>query len=262
MNNKFGRDPRQRGEFRRDRRAGEPPGRSFDDDRRFRSPDQEFETSGPYRQPREPYGEPPRYQGSSPYESGSSRYESGSSRYESGSSPYESGNSPYESGSSRYDGRSSFDGSYAPSPYASGAEYGGYGGPRWPRESGGWSVTTRGGYAGRGPQGYTRSDERIREDVCDRLSWNDEVDATDIIVRVQSGEVTLEGSVETRRMKRLAEDIAEDVPGVIDVHNTVRVKKPILTEIKEKLTGEAEQGHYANTGTRTTGSGTAPNGTP
>lgn len=76
-------------------------------------------------------------------------------------------------------------------------------------------TATRGGYAGRGPKGYTRSDERIREDVCDRLSWNDEVDATDITVRVQSGEVTLEGSVETRRMKRLAEDIAEDVPGVL-----------------------------------------------
>lgn len=231
MNNKFGRDERQRGEFRR--RAGEPFGRSFDDDRRFRSPDQEFETSGPYRQPREPDGEPPRYQGS-----------------------YESGSTPYGSGGSRYDGRSSFDGSYAPSPYASGAEYGGYGGARWPsRESGGWSVATRGGYAGRGPKGYTRSDERIREDVCDRLSWNDEVDATDIIVRVQNGEVTLEGSVETRRMKRLAEDIAEDVPGVLDVHNTVRVKKPILTEIKEKLTGEADHAHYANTGTRTSPSG-------
>ena len=53
-------------------------------------------------------------------------------------------------------------------------------------------------------------------------------------------------------MKRLAEDLAERVPGVTDVHNTVRVKKPILTEIKEKLSGEAEHGHYARTGTKTT----------
>lgn len=109
------------------------------------------------------------------------------------------------------------------------------------------------GHAGRGPKGYVRTDERIREDVCDRLSWDDEVDATDITVRVENGEVTLEGSVETRHMKRLAEDIAEGVSGVTDVHNTVRVKKAILSEIKEKITGEAHDHHYANTGTKNTG---------
>jgi len=109
------------------------------------------------------------------------------------------------------------------------------------------------GHAGRGPKGYVRTDERIREDVCDRLSWDDEVDATDISVSVDKGEVTLEGSVETRHMKRLAEDIAEGVTGVTDVHNTVRVKKAMLSEIKEKITGEAQDHHYANTGTKNTG---------
>ncbi len=224
MNNKLGRDDRYQDEFRRDRRAGEPVGRS-DEDRGLRSPDREFETSGPYRQPREPYGET--YQ------------RPGSSRY-------------YGAGNERYDVRSGFDGTYAPSPYGSGPTGAEYRGNPYLRDSGGWSSDVRGGYAGRGPKGYTRTDERIREDVCDRLSWNDEVDATEITVRVQNAEVTLEGTVETRHMKRLAEDIAEAVPGVVDVHNTVRVTKPILTEIKEKLTGEADNGHYANTGTRTT----------
>ena len=117
-----------------------------------------------------------------------------------------------------------------------------------------WAAERRGGYAGRGPKNYTRTDERIREDVCDRLSWNDEVDATDVSVHVTAAEVTLEGTVETRHMKRLAEDIAEDVPGVIDVHNTLRVSKPVLTELKEKLTGASSEHHYANTGTKATGS--------
>jgi osmotically-inducible protein OsmY len=240
MNDKFGRDPREQEEFQRDRRGA---GRSYEAERALRSPEQELETSGPYRQPREPYGE------TYSQRHGNWRDEPGAAR-------------PYE-------GRSSFDGSDAPSLYgrgSTGAEYGRAGArsSQW-RESGGWSVPARGGYAGRGPKGYTRTDERIREDVCDRLSWDDEVDATDIVVRVQNGEVTLEGSVETRHMKRLAEDIAEDVPGVSDVHNTVRVKKPILTEIKEKLTGEADQSHYANTGTRTAlgdESTVARNGTP
>ena len=143
-----------------------------------------------------------------------------------------------------------------------------YGGARFDgvyAPSYGWSSEVRGGHSGRGPKGYTRSDERIREDVCERLSWDDEVDATDISVRVEDGEVTLEGSVETRHMKRLAVDLADDVPGVQDVHSTIRVRKPMLTELKEKITGHAHEHdeHYANTGTRmTSGSGSTANGRP
>jgi len=238
MNNKFGRDGRYRSDgsrrdsyrdsyrdeypsvdFRRSREDREPVWRGLAEDRGLRSPDQEFGTSGNYREPREPYGE---------------TYTN-----------YERRAGDSASGGWTRD-RSRFDGAYAPS-------------------SGGYATDIPRGYAGRGPKGYVRTDERIREDVCDRLSWNDEVDATDISVRVENGEVTLEGSVETRHMKRLAEDIAEDVSGVSDVHNTIRVQKPILTELKEKLTGEAHHEHYANTGTKTTsasGSGSARNGVP
>ena len=87
------------------------------------------------------------------------------------------------------------------------------------------------------------------------------MDATEIIVHVQNVELTLEGRVETRHMKRLAEDIAEDVSGVVDVHNTLRVTKPILTELKEKITGDAQTGHYANTGTKTSLAEAGRNGT-
>lgn len=82
-----------------------------------------------------------------------------------------------------------------------------------------------GGFAGRGPKRLARTDERIREDVCERLSWNEEIDATEIEVRVENGEVVLEGSVEERAMKQLAEDLAERVPGVIEVRNGIRVKR-------------------------------------
>lgn len=114
-----------------------------------------------------------------------------------------------------------------------------------------------GGYAGRGPKDYKRSAERIREDICERLSRDDEVDASEITVRVESGEVTLEGSVETRRQKHRAEEIAAEVLGVDDVHNSVRVRKSILSELKDKVTGDQPptRGH-AGSGTKTTaGSG-------
>jgi hypothetical protein len=109
----------------------------------------------------------------------------------------------------------------------------------------------RGGFAGRGPKGYTRTDERVREDVCDRLSQDDEVDASEISVRVENGEVTLEGSTETRRQKHRAEEIAADVSGVSDVHNNVRVRKSIFSELKDKVTGDGEPtGGHAGSGTK------------
>jgi hypothetical protein len=77
----------------------------------------------------------------------------------------------------------------------------------------------------RNPKNYRRSDERIREDVCDRLSVSAEVDPGDVEVNVANGEVTLTGTVQTRSMKFAAEEIADDVPGVHDVHNQLRVNR-------------------------------------
>jgi len=77
---------------------------------------------------------------------------------------------------------------------------------------------------GRAPRGYQRSDERIKEDVCDRLmhSW---VDAENVEIQVRSGEVVLSGTVEDRQSKRMIEDIAEEVLGVKDVQNQLRVQR-------------------------------------
>lgn len=81
----------------------------------------------------------------------------------------------------------------------------------------------RGQFAGQGPKGYTRSDERILEEVSERLTRHPDVDARDIEVKVQNGEVTLSGSVTQRHCKRMAEDISENVSGVKDVRNEIRV---------------------------------------
>lgn len=78
-------------------------------------------------------------------------------------------------------------------------------------------------YRGHGPKGYTRSDERIREDVCDRLTDDAFLDASDIELTVSEGEVTLAGTVSDRQAKRRAEDCADDVLGVRHVQNNLRV---------------------------------------
>ncbi len=83
----------------------------------------------------------------------------------------------------------------------------------------------RGPYVGYGPRGYHRSDERIHEDVCERLTEHGDVDARDIEVTVAGAEVTLSGTVPSRGQKRLAEDVADAVSGVIEVHNRLRIQR-------------------------------------
>lgn len=89
--------------------------------------------------------------------------------------------------------------------------------------AGGTAAPKRGPHAGRGPKGFRRSDERLHEDVCQRLSDHGEIDASDIEIEARDGEITLSGKVESRHTKRLAEDTVWDVPGVRDVHNRLRI---------------------------------------
>ena len=79
------------------------------------------------------------------------------------------------------------------------------------------------GHRGRGPRNYSRSDDRIREDISDRLSDDRHLDASDIEVSVSGGEVTLDGTVDSRTAKRHAEDLAESCSGVNHVQNNLRV---------------------------------------
>jgi osmotically-inducible protein OsmY len=81
-----------------------------------------------------------------------------------------------------------------------------------------------GAHRGRGPKGYRRSDDRIHEDVCERLTEDPFIDASNIEVAVTEGEVTLNGTVSSRGLKRRAEDLAEMAAGVAHVQNNLRVQ--------------------------------------
>ena len=89
----------------------------------------------------------------------------------------------------------------------------------------------RGGQRGRGPrrtdlQDLGDEDSRIWNEVSACLTEDWYVDGTEITVSVDEGEVTLDGIVENRAEKRLAEDCADSVPGVVDVHNHLRIRQP------------------------------------
>lgn len=100
----------------------------------------------------------------------------------------------------------------------------------------------RGEHRGRGPRNYQRSDDRIREDVSERLTDDPMIDASEIEVSVQNREVTLSGTVRDRNERRRAEDLAESVSGVSHVQNNLRV-------------GQQQAGHA--TGTEAGDSGAA-----
>ena len=113
----------------------------------------------------------------------------------------------------------------------SGQDYGGqdFGGrssygPQGDMGQMGQSGTRSMGHRGKGPKNYSRSDERIREDLNERLTESDEIDASGISVEVNNGIATLTGVVEERWMKHRVEDLAESCSGVRDVTNQITVK--------------------------------------
>lgn len=83
----------------------------------------------------------------------------------------------------------------------------------------------RGQHYGKGPQGYTRSDERIREIVCERLAEHPDIDASGIDIEVQNGEVRMKGTVDDRPMKYEAEETVESIMGVKEVDNQLKVRR-------------------------------------
>jgi hypothetical protein len=106
-------------------------------------------------------------------------------------------------------------------------------------------------------KGYTRPDERIREDVCDRINEVGrlaDADLSDLEVRVQNGEVTLAGSLRDRRQKHLLENAAEAVGGVKDVHDLVRIRRD---DEHPDLGQRAESGTQAARGVTSTRPGSA-----
>jgi hypothetical protein len=109
---------------------------------------------------------------------------------------------------------------------------------RWRRQAGDRGSAGYENYAGLGPRSYRRTDERIFEDVCERLMMHGKIDASHIQVKVEDGAVIFEGKVPDRQTKWMAEELAERVEGVSDVQNMLRVE--------EKQGGSQQRGQYSH----------------
>lgn len=106
-------------------------------------------------------------------------------------------------------------------------EWGAFGGAGWGMTggsgAGGWQGASVRHHRGRGPKGYERSDERIKEDICERLTDDPYIDASEITIDCRDGVVTLEGHIERRSLKHRVEDMADAVSGVKDIQNRLSV---------------------------------------
>jgi hypothetical protein len=101
----------------------------------------------------------------------------------------------------------------------------------WSGESAREDDAMRGPYAGRGPRGYRRTDARIAEDVSDRLTDDEYVDASDVTVTVNDAVVALEGTIDSADARDRAGNIARSCSGVKDVENRITVRAAAATPL-------------------------------
>lgn len=80
-------------------------------------------------------------------------------------------------------------------------------------------------HKGKGPRNFSRSDDLLRERICEAFLKNPDLDPEFIDVTVKDGIVTLSGEARIREDRFLAEDLARDVSGVVDVQNYISRRK-------------------------------------
>ena len=78
-------------------------------------------------------------------------------------------------------------------------------------------------HRGLGPRSYQRPDAHIEDALNERLTMDDDIDARDVSVTVNSGVVTLDGEVGDRWQRYRADDIANSCYGVRQVENRLCV---------------------------------------
>ena len=82
-----------------------------------------------------------------------------------------------------------------------------------------------GSQAGRGSQFQRRSDDKIYEEIRELLTNNPDLDASEVELHIESGEVTLTGTIDSRDARWLAEDLVNSVTGVREVNNRLKVAR-------------------------------------
>ena len=89
-------------------------------------------------------------------------------------------------------------------------------------------------HRGKGPRGFKRSDERYQEIACEILTEDPRIDAHDVDVHVQEGELLLTGFVESRRTKFLIEDLLANALDC-EITNRLQIRRPQDTSASREV---------------------------
>jgi len=106
-----------------------------------------------------------------------------------------------------------------------------------------------GSHSGKGPKGYTRSDERLKEIICEKLTDDPEIDASEISIDVTSQVVKLTGTVDDRSVKYEVEELIERCGGVKDIDNQLRVRSGSSQSSQLRSGGSTEAAGTYGSGT-------------
>ena len=87
------------------------------------------------------------------------------------------------------------------------------------------------GFFGKGPKNWDKSDEKIREEVCETLYVNRYVDASDIEVEVRNAVVFLSGWVNSRDEKKEVQDSLEALCGVKEIRNELHLRNRLIDHV-------------------------------
>ncbi|HEV2532477.1 BON domain-containing protein [Phenylobacterium sp.] len=108
----------------------------------------------------------------------------------------------------------------------------------------------RGHHRGRGPKDWSRDDQRLYEEVCERLLHDRLIDARGIEVEVEDGVVTLRGEARGASDPALALRLVHETPGVKGVEidlkvnpNSPRFLTPAKAEDDDGRTDKSPMGY-------------------
>jgi osmotically-inducible protein OsmY len=127
------------------------------------------------------------------------------------------------------------------------------------------AAVAAGGQSGsaNGADQATRGDEELKEAVIDQLFWDDRVDAAQIAVSVQNGQVTLDGRVDSYAERDAAVDTAWAVTGVdwvndqLEIRRTASESRDVFTRVNvETALDLSEDVNVENIAVQTTPEGT------
>lgn len=78
--------------------------------------------------------------------------------------------------------------------------------------------------SGEGARGNRRSDADIKDEIHRLMDWQKTIDPTGIQVEVKDGVVTLSGKVNSQYEKQVAQNITENVLGIRQVSNLLKIQ--------------------------------------